>query len=274
MPMTFPAFVAPGVTLEMLIAGGWLRDRLLGVKSKDLDLSVVVTGLQPGDDPFAVMCAALERDGFTIVATTPDKFTARGHMPKDHPTFPGVFADFVLARIDGPTADGRRPEFVTPAPDHKPDRDRRDFTVNAMMAPLDDPDAIIDDHGGIADLRAGVLRFVGDPMERIRDDALRIMRAFRFEITKGFTMTDETDVAVCSQESAALLEAISNERRADELERMLAHDQLATFDMLRRVPSWTREAMLSGRVRLGATLKAAPVRFIDSHGDPIDRTAQ
>ena len=113
--------------------------------------------------------------------------------------------------------DGRRAVVAFTA-DWTEDAARRDFTINALSA---DPDGTVHDpFGGIADLAAGHVRFVGDPETRIREDVLRILRFFRFHAHYGRGTPDAAALAAC-RKTASLLPTLSGERVAAELRRLL-----------------------------------------------------
>jgi tRNA nucleotidyltransferase (CCA-adding enzyme) len=126
-------------------------------------------------------------------------------------------------RTEGTYADRRRPDEVRFGASLTEDLARRDFTVNAVAWV---PDAVehgrghlVDPHGGIGDLRAGVLRTVGDPVERFREDALRLLRAPRFAATIGLRIEPRTEAAI--RQLAPTAAEVSGERVRDELRRML-----------------------------------------------------
>jgi poly(A) polymerase len=236
--------------MEMYLVGGIVRDRLLGLRAKDHDFTVV---MEPGSlDPFAEMRGELTDRGVEIFVETPEFLTIRGRFAKSDAEYPGVAADFVLARKDSATSDGRRPDYVE-AGTLLDDLARRDFTVNAMALAADG--SLIDPHSGVSDLNNMVLRFVGDPMTRIREDALRVMRALRFCVTKGFILAPDAENTLYNPEVPVLLARVSEERRADELSRMFAFDTEATLDSLASIPTALRSAIFSGRVRLDSTLR-------------------
>lgn len=246
--------------MEMYLVGGIVRDMLLGLKPKDHDFSVV---MPPNTlDPFAIMQLELDRRGVEIFVITPEFLTIRGRFSKSDLEYPGIAADFVLARKDSAGSDGRRPDYVEPGT-LMDDLSRRDFTVNAMAikGAYELPDGskvasgLIDPFGGQDDLKIRLLRFVGDPMTRIREDALRVMRALRFGVTKDFVLEPESADAICSREAAELLANISEERRADELSKMFRYDTEASLDCLASIPAELRAAIFAGRVRLDSTLK-------------------
>lgn len=238
--------------IRIFDVGGFIRDELLGKFSKDRDCAVVIDGADdlPVEEGFALMRDHLVGQGFTIFVETPEHATIRANPPVKG-DLPG---DFVLARREGPYSDGRRPDFVEIGT-LADDLDRRDFTVNALAREIG-TDEIIDRHNGLRDLESGILRFVGDPQARIREDALRVMRAVRFSVTKGFTFAPMTTEALAGPEVPELLAAISEERREQELKTMFSNAPTpVVLDVLDSLPTDLRDAMFSGRVRLTSTLK-------------------
>jgi tRNA nucleotidyltransferase (CCA-adding enzyme) len=195
---------------------------LLGVPSKDIDFAVEAPS-------FEAMREALVTDGFTIFLETPEFFTIRARFPRNAGRMPGQTADFVLCRSDGPSTDGRRPDFVLAGTIYD-DLRRRDFTVNAMARAEDG--TILDPHEGRVDLLTGTLRAVGDPFDRLEEDALRVLRAIRFCITKGFTLEERLRFAMASPMIADRLVTVSKERQREELVKAMHHDTLATLDLL------------------------------------------
>lgn len=247
--------------MEMYLVGGAVRDMLMGVKPHDHDFTVVLPPC--GDDcvpalcqydPFLHMRQLLVARGVEIFVETPQFLTIRGRFARDDKEFPGIAADFVLARKDSATSDGRRPDSVFPGT-LLDDLSRRDFTVNAMAMTIQDR-GIIDPFGGAVDLNNRTLRFVGDPMTRICEDALRVMRALRFVVTKGFMIDIASEEAIRDPEVPGLLAKISEERRKDELSRMFRFDTEKSLDVLASIPRGLRSAIFAGRVRLDATLKS------------------
>ncbi|MEO1495703.1 MAG: CCA tRNA nucleotidyltransferase [Planctomycetota bacterium] len=187
---------------EALFAGGCVRDALLGKTPKDYD---VATSAEPG----------MVRDVFGKRRTIPigaafGVITVLGPKSVD----PIEVATF---RSDTGYSDGRRPDAVrfTSAEE---DAKRRDFTINGLFFdPIDE--RVIDYVGGRDDLKAGVVRAIGDADERIAEDRLRMLRAVRFASTLGFQLEDETHAAV--RRHAEHIRAVSAERIGAELRRML-----------------------------------------------------
>lgn len=231
-------------TIKLYEVGGCVRDELLGKPSKDVDFTVVAPS-------FEAMREHLRAEGFKIFVEKPEFATIRAAVPDGHVLRERTRdADFVHARKDGPTKDGRRPAYTEPGT-LADDLARRDFTVNALAR---DPftGEVIDRHGGLEDLKALRLRFVGDPAERIREDGLRVLRGFRFSITKGLVPTPETWAALTSLEAARMLSCVSVERRREEVEKMFAHSTPDALTLLGELSSDMWEAIFRGGLRLSA----------------------
>jgi poly(A) polymerase len=183
--------------------GGAVRDTLLGLAVKDIDLATTI-------EPRKVM-RALESAGIRAIPTG-----------IDHGTVTAVFADgpveITTLRHDVST-DGRR-ATVAFAKDWREDAARRDFTINALYA---DPASgeLFDYFGGLADLKARRVRFIGDARQRIREDHLRILRYFRFQARFGSEPADTESESACA-ELAATLKGLSRERIGMEFLNLLS----------------------------------------------------
>ena len=129
----------------------------------------------------------------------------------------GMGIEVTTFRADGTYTDHRRPDAVTFSRRLEDDLSRRDLTVNAMA--MDERGQITDLFGGREDLKAGVLRCVGDPERRFREDALRILRTLRFAAVLGFAIEPRTAAAL--HETAPLLTYIAPERILSEMDRAL-----------------------------------------------------
>ncbi len=183
---------------EAVFAGGCVRDRLLGLDPSDHD---VATSARPEEiERLFDRTVAVGRQFGVILVTV-------GERPVEVATF----------RTDGAYRDGRHPDEVQFS-DRGHDAQRRDFTINAMF---EDPSTgeVIDLVGGRADLAAGIIRAVGDPVIRFREDHLRMLRAVRFAARFGFEIEVETRHAIASERRE--LEGVSAERVGDELSRIL-----------------------------------------------------
>jgi poly(A) polymerase len=195
---------------EALLAGGCVRDYLLGRAPKDHDVATSATPQQ---------VIRLFPGALTVGAHFGVVIVRRGEEQVEVATF----------RTDGSYRDGRRPESVTFATAEE-DARRRDFTVNGLFRdPVDD--RIIDYVGGRADLEARILRAIGDPMRRFEEDRLRLLRAVRFATVLGFEIEPDTWRAVTA--SAHLLPTVSAERIRDEFVKILLHPcRQRGFDLL------------------------------------------
>ncbi len=249
------------MTIRMFEVGGCVRDELLGLKPKDIDYAVEISH-SPAytvEEAFGVMTHWLEERGFKIFLRSPEYGTIRARLPEGTNRTGGY--DFVLCRKDGPSSDGRRPDYVNVGT-LRDDLMRRDFTVNALAREIypdegfrRDP-LVHDLQSGLHDLRERRLRFVGDPIERLREDGLRALRAIRFKITKGFEFHRDTLAALLNPETATLLAGCSEERKREELDKCFAHDTRATCDVLfHMLPLELVDAIFTGDLRLMPTMK-------------------
>lgn len=181
-------------------AGGCVRDMLLGQTPKDFDIA---TNAEPHDLKKILKKIHPVGEKYGVVIAEED-----GHR-----------FEIATFRSDSGYSDGRRPDAVL-FTDAKEDAMRRDFTINALFYdPLED--RIYDFVGGQEDLKNKLIRFIGDPHERILEDHLRIIRAVRFKNTFGFQYHPETFQAL--KKHAALAEKVSGERFRDELNKMIMH---------------------------------------------------
>ena len=137
----------------------------------------------------------------------------------------GVSAEVTTYRCDGAYHDGRHPDGVRFVRRLAEDLSRRDFTINAMA--MDTDGRITDLFGGQEDLSRRVVRCVGDPETRFREDALRMLRAYRFAAQLGFSLDTQTHAAI--RRCAPLCAALSRERVREEAEKALLSDQPAYF---------------------------------------------
>jgi tRNA nucleotidyltransferase (CCA-adding enzyme) len=231
--------------VQLFRVGGCVRDHLLGIPCDDIDFVAVVEGSKTIDAAFAEMIRHVKWDlGLSVVSALVNRehVTIKALVPKGHALRSECGdVDVVLARIDGPSSDGRHPDWVK-AGSLGDDQARRDLTINSICQ--DAEGALIDPFDGQGDIRARIIRFVGDPMTRIREDGLRVLRALRFAITKGFAI-----------EAADNLRGCSSERIQKELNKMLRHDHVATIQTLARFPHVTATIFAREDCRLEATMK-------------------
>lgn len=193
---------------EALWAGGCVRDQLLGVPPKDYD---VATSAHPDQvrELFGRRRTLAIGAAFGVIAVQAKK-----------PLHPIDVATF---RTDGNYLDGRRPASVA-FTDARHDAERRDFTINGLFFdPVDEK--VVDYVGGVADLKARVLRAIGDPLKRFDEDKLRLLRAVRFAATYDLTIEPGTLGAV--QAMADQVSQVSGERIGAELRRVVVHPSRA-----------------------------------------------
>lgn len=182
------------------VVGGAVRDEVMGKKPHDYDLT---TPLLPEEILDLFPDYTTFREG--------EKFGTIGVMTSEGPV------EITTFRIDGDYEDGRKPEGVTFTPNLIDDLKRRDFTVNAMAYSKEE--GIVDPFDGRGDLKRGVLKAVGDPRERLREDALRILRAFRFSGQLNLAMEEDLLAAISAEKER--LRLLSKERIADEMGKIL-----------------------------------------------------
>ncbi len=181
-----------------LFAGGCVRDRLLGLEPKDYDIA---TSARPEE----------------VMEIFPGSNEVGAHFGVVIVKHRKLHVEIATFRTDGSYKDGRRPEKVTFSTPEE-DAMRRDFTVNGLFEnPVSGE--VIDYVGGVRDLEKKVLRAIGDPAARFKEDGLRLMRAIRFSTTLGFEIEPMTLAAV--RECAHLLARISTERTRDEFSKIL-----------------------------------------------------
>jgi poly(A) polymerase len=196
---------------EALLAGGCVRDLLLGEESRDFD---VATSACPEEVQalFARTTAIGAHFGVIQVLTE----VGDEQVKTEVATF----------RHDVGYSDGRRPSAVQYSSSAKEDVLRRDFTINGLLldvekfetgAPLDE--CVLDYVGGRADLRDGIVRAIGDPVRRFEEDKLRLIRAVRFAARFGFRIEERTMAAMRAE--AANIGMVSAERVREELTRIL-----------------------------------------------------
>ena len=185
---------------EAYVVGGCVRDSLLGRSPKDWD---VCTNALPEEvlrvfRRFHVIKTGLQHGTVTVMVS---------HQPVEVTTF----------RIDGAYTDNRHPDSVNFVSRVEEDLARRDFTINAMA--YNPTRGLVDAFGGQEDLRAGIIRCVGEPDARFNEDGLRILRALRFAARYNFGI--ETETAFSIHRNRHLLENVSVERIFAELKGIL-----------------------------------------------------
>jgi poly(A) polymerase len=199
---------------ELYLVGGYVRDRLLGGEHPDIDAT---TDARPKE------IKRLLGPRADHLWTVGERFGTIGS------TVGGYAVEVTTYRTDQYTQGSRHPE-VRFGDSLKEDLARRDFTINAVAADALTGE-VLDPFDGRQDLQSGIIRAVGDPLERMRDDPLRMLRAVRFQTTlsgpeRPFAMTRDLEVAIT--ENAHWLESISAERKRDEFEKILISENVAS----------------------------------------------
>jgi tRNA nucleotidyltransferase/poly(A) polymerase len=234
--------------------GGKVRDEILGLQSKDVDYVAVPSDTllekyKSAHEMFVILETFLTNEKFEIFLSTPDCFTVRAKFPKDH-KYQGV-ADFVMARKEIGYVEGTRTPIVVPGT-LKDDLERRDFTVNAMAK--GDDGKIIDLFDGMNDLKRMVLITPLPPEQTFNDDPLRVLRAVRFAITKGFSLKF-LDYYINNYDYENKMGVVSTERIREELLKCFKHDTMGTLDMLNDYPTLKRYIFVNKLMWLKPTME-------------------
>ncbi len=188
--------------------GGCVRDSLLGRTAHDWDLCTSALPQQVMELFGAEQCipTGLQHGTVTI-------------------KYGGRLYETTTFRTEGSYTDGRHPDAVQFVPDVREDLARRDFTINAMA--YNEAEGLVDPFGGQKDLQNGLLRAVGEPQQRFTEDALRILRLYRFAARFGFALDAAT--ARAARQLAPHLDCISAERIQEELAKLLIAPQPGAY---------------------------------------------
>lgn len=194
---------------EAYVVGGYVRDSILGRKPKDWDLTTNATPdeIKEVFKDYPIINNNGEKHGTVTVRYNEENI------------------EITTYRIDGESKDNRHPESVEFTKDIVKDLARRDFTINAMA--YNSGDSVLDPFGGLKDLQDGIVRAVGDPKERFKEDALRILRGLRFACKYNFHIENKTMFAMFFQKD--LLDNISAERIHDEIVRIFDYEAVGDF---------------------------------------------
>lgn len=179
-------------------AGGCVRDKLLGLSPKDYDIATSATPAE-------------------VLKLFPKSNEVGAHFGVVIAKHEGHHIEIATFRTDGSYGDGRRPDSVTFSTPEE-DAHRRDFTINGLF---ENPETgeVIDHVNGLSDLKSRTLRAIGNPSDRFKEDALRLLRAIRFSTTLGFPIEPVTLAAI--RENAHLLDKVSPERIRDEFSKTI-----------------------------------------------------
>ena len=190
------------------VVGGCVRDSLLGLTPHDWDLCTSALPQQVMELFGAQRCipTGLQHGTVTVKQS-------------------GALYEITTFRTEGTYTDGRHPDEVHFVPDVREDLARRDLTINAMA--YNEKEGLVDPFGGQADLQNGIVRAVGVPRQRFTEDALRILRLYRFAARFGFAIDPPT--AQAAQELCAHLDCVSVERIEEELAKLLSAPAPAAY---------------------------------------------
>ena len=190
------------------VVGGCVRDSLLGLTPHDWDLCTSALPQQVMKLFGAQRCipTGLQHGTVTVKQS-------------------GALYEITTFRTEGTYTDGRHPDEVHFVPDVREDLARRDLTINAMA--YNEKEGLVDPFGGQADLQSGIVRAVGVPRQRFTEDALRILRLYRFAARFGFAIDPPT--AQAAQELCAHLDCVSVERIEEELAKLLSAPAPAAY---------------------------------------------
>ena len=190
------------------VVGGCVRDSLLGLTPHDWDLCTSALPQQVMKLFGAQRCipTGLQHGTVTVKQS-------------------GALYEITTFRTEGTYTDGRHPDEVHFVPDVRKDLARRDLTINAMA--YNEKEGLVDPFGGQADLQSGIVRAVGVPRQRFIEDALRILRLYRFAARFGFAIDPPT--AQAAQELCAHLDCVSVERIEEELAKLLSAPAPAAY---------------------------------------------
>lgn len=190
---------------EAYVVGGCVRDEIMGKTAHDYDITTSAEP-QKTERVFAE-CRVVEtgiKHGTVIVL------------------YKGLSVEITTFRVDGDYPDGRHPSNVAFSKSIKDDLARRDFTMNAIA--YSPKRGLIDPFGGESDIKAQIIRCVGEPEKRFSEDALRVLRALRFSSELGFSIEENTSKALFAKKKT--LGKVSKERTFSELKRLLCGENV------------------------------------------------
>lgn len=187
---------------QAFLVGGCVRDMVRGQAPKDYDVATSATPQEVTRHFKKVIPTGIQHGTVTVISR-------------------GVHVEVTTFRVEGAYVDGRRPEAVEFKLEVREDLSRRDFTINAMAY---DPlrRELVDPFGGQEDLKARVIRAVGDPLARFSEDGLRCLRAARFAATLDFAVESQTLAAIAP--CLPVFRKVSPERVREELTKLLLSD--------------------------------------------------
>ena len=201
---------------ELYLVGGGVRDLLLGKEPKDYDLTT-----NASIEEIREICAKLNLKTF-------DSGVKHGTLTIID-DFYKISYECTVYRKDGKYTDGRHPDEVIFTSSLEEDLKRRDFTINSFAYNLLTKELVMLDKAYLKDLELGIIRTVGNPIDRFSEDALRMLRALRFAAQLNFTIQRDTFAAI--KELAPKIALISKERIRDELTKIILSDNPQVLEL-------------------------------------------
>jgi putative nucleotidyltransferase with HDIG domain len=209
---------AAALELPCYLIGGFVRDKIIGRPTKDMDIVCLGDGIALADAVSAKFSPKPEVNFFKTFGTAQIKTE-------------DLEIEFVGARKESYTHNSRKPEVVPGTLED--DQNRRDFTINAMAISLNKADygKLVDPFNGLKDIEAKLLQTPLEPEKTFSDDPLRMMRGIRFATQLGYSIAPETLEAI--RQNAHRIKIVSGERIADELNKILLTAKPSVgFDLL------------------------------------------
>jgi poly(A) polymerase len=237
---------AAGLQLPCYLIGGFVRDKVIGRPTKDMDIVCLGDGIELADAVAKRFSPKPEVSFFKNFGTAQIKILTKEGTANTEVPSPTEYSEkrtnevhrdgaleieFVGARKESYRHHSRKPE-VEPGT-LEDDQNRRDFTINALAISLNKEDfgKLVDPFGGLQDIEAGVLKTPMEPESTFSDDPLRMMRGIRFAAQLNYTIEEKTFNAIC--ENAHRISIVSGERIADELNKILMCKKPSVgFDLL------------------------------------------
>jgi tRNA nucleotidyltransferase/poly(A) polymerase len=225
------------IKYDLYQVGGLVRDEILGLKSKDIDYSVVVKNrdkFSSAKDAFFAFEQDIKQKGYEVFLSSPDVFTIRSRFPNSKEV-----ADFVISRKESGYIEGTRKPLNVELGDLYDDLSRRDFTVNAIAKGADGK--YIDPFDGIDDVKLGRIRCPISAKTSFNDDPLRVLRAYRFGVTKSFFLSMDVVEGISSLSVERFKETVSVERVREELYKMFNHNTMESLGAINHIAHQNRE---------------------------------
>jgi len=229
------AIAARSLKMDSYVIGGFVRDKLLGRQTKDMDIVCIGDGIALAEEVAKLFIPHPQVSFFKTFGTAQIRINltliAGNKQLDENNSADFLEIEFVGARKESYNYDSRKPAVSTGTLED--DQNRRDFTINALAISLNENDfgKLVDPFNGISDLQNGILKTPLAPEQTFSDDPLRMMRACRFASQLNFTIEANTLLAIST--SAHRIKIVSKERIADEMNKILMSKKPSVgFDLL------------------------------------------